>query len=159
MLLWVMGVGFQNTCSFKEVKYFQGYYNTLFRRISPLTDEHSIVVMTVGSKSRWYPRLYSMGSQFSISILLNLCSEPVHSVPRASVLPWNIDLTPLENLTHPLQKRKDSFFKETKDFISNIKWEQIWMSKHEYTVAKSKNQMRARLLVSISFLLSGYWQT
>ena len=46
------------------------------RRFFPLADEHSVVVMTAGSQSR-QSQLYPMGSEFSISVWLNLCSESV----------------------------------------------------------------------------------
>ena len=64
--------------SFREVKCLQDYsilygwvYKTL--RLSSLVVEHNLVVTTVGSLQN-DPRLNPMGSQFFISVLLNLCS-------------------------------------------------------------------------------------
>ena len=51
-----------------------------------------------------------------------------------------------------VQESKDSFFKR-KILFPTMKWEHIWTFKYEYTVAKSKNRWRIRLLLSILFLL------
>ena len=55
MLLWVMGVGFDNTCSVsgnenvsRVIPRLQGWvYKAL--RLSPLVVEHGVVVVTAGS--------------------------------------------------------------------------------------------------------------
>ena len=57
-LLWVMRVGFENTCIAsgksnvsKGIPRLYGWvYKTL--RLFPLADEHSVVAMTAGSQSR-----------------------------------------------------------------------------------------------------------
>ena len=65
MLLRVMGVGFDNTCTFGEVKCLQGYSKTLWMgipfRLSPVVVDCSVVVMSA--------RLNPIGSQFSIPVL------------------------------------------------------------------------------------------
>ena len=96
---------------------------------------------------------------------------------RVSPPPWNIDLTPflpsrtqkIQNLSdtlfmsnptqnfgelgsHPLKmypcpKKTITQFLKKQNFISNIEVRTLWTLKYEYTVAKSKNQRRARLLV------------
>ena len=58
--------------------------------------------------------------------------------------------SPLEMYPRPI-KRKTHFLK--KQLFSTMKKEHNWMLKYEYTVAKSKNQRRVRLLLSILFLL------
>ena len=58
MLLWVMGVGFENTYTISGKGnvsrvipgLFGWFYQTL--RLSPLVVEHTVVVMTVDSQSR-----------------------------------------------------------------------------------------------------------
>ena len=75
MLLWVVSVGFDNTCTLsgkwnvsKVIPRFSGWvYKTL--RLFPLVVKHSVEVMSV--------RLNPMGSQFSIPVVWNLCSESV----------------------------------------------------------------------------------
>ena len=76
MLLWVIGVGFDNTCTvsakwnvYRVIPRLYGWvYKTL--RLFPLVVvEHSVVVVSA--------RLNPMGSQFSIPVLWNLCSESV----------------------------------------------------------------------------------
>ena len=62
-----------------------------------------------------------------------------------------IDSSPLLRCTL-VQESKDSFFKQ-KILFPTMKWEHIWTFKYEYTVAKSKNRWRIRLLLSILFLL------
>ena len=77
MLLWVMVLEFENTCTVswkrnvsRVVPRLYGWvYKTL--RVSPLAVEHSIVVMTMGSQSR--QSQIELGIQFSILVLLNLC--------------------------------------------------------------------------------------
>ena len=56
-----------------------------------------------------------------------------------------------------IQKNKDSFSKETKDLISDNEMRAHLTLKYEFTVAKSKNHRRLRILLSISFLLSNWW--
>ena len=81
MLLWVMGEGFDNTCTVPGKwnvsrvipRLYGGVYKTL--RLFPLVVEHSVVVMSA--------RLNAMGSQFSIPVLWNLCSE--------SVVAWTVE--------------------------------------------------------------------
>ena len=68
-------VGFDNTCTVSGKwnvprvipKLYGWVCKTL--RLSPLVVEHSVVIMSA--------RLNPMGSQFSIPLLWNLCSEPV----------------------------------------------------------------------------------
>ena len=75
MLLWVIGVEFNDTCTvsgkgnvFRVIPRLHGWvYKTL--RLSLLVVEHSVVVATA--------RLNPMGSQFLIPVLWNLCSESV----------------------------------------------------------------------------------
>ena len=78
MLLWVVGVGFDNICAVSGKwtvssvisRLYEWVYKTLW--LSPLVLEHSVVVMSA--------RLNPMRSQFSISILWNLCSESVGGI-------------------------------------------------------------------------------
>ena len=73
MLLWVMGVRFDNTCTVsgkwnvsRVIPRLYGWvYKTL--RLSTLVVEHIVLVMS--------GRLNPMGSQFWILVLWNLCSE------------------------------------------------------------------------------------
>ena len=75
MLLWLMGVGFDNNCIVSEKwnvsrvtpRLYGWIYKTL--GLSPLVVEHSVAVMM--------DRLNLMGSQFSIPVSWNLCSESV----------------------------------------------------------------------------------
>ena len=77
MLLWLMVLEFENTCTVswkrnvsRVVPRLYGWvYKTL--RLPPLAVEHSIVVMTMGSQSR--QSQIELGIQFSILVLLNLC--------------------------------------------------------------------------------------
>ena len=81
MLLWVMGVGFYNTCTVsgkwnisRVIPRLHGWvYKTL--RLPPLVVEHSLVVMSA--------RLNPVRSQFLIPVLWNLCSE--------SVVAWTVE--------------------------------------------------------------------
>ena len=58
MLLWVMGVGFENTCTVSRKwnvsRVTARLYGWLYKnlRLSPLGVEHGVVVMTVGCQSR-----------------------------------------------------------------------------------------------------------
>ena len=82
MLLRLMGVEFENTCTvsgkwnvFRVIPRLYGWVcKTL--RLSPLVIEYSVVVMTAGSQWRWC-RLNPISCQFSIVILWNLSSESV----------------------------------------------------------------------------------
>ena len=82
MLLWVMGVGFENTSTvsgkWNVSSVIPRLYGWVYKtwKLFPLPDEHSGAVMTAGSQSD-DPRLYPMGSHVSIPVLLNLCSESV----------------------------------------------------------------------------------
>ena len=75
MLLWVMGVGFDNTCTVSGkwnvsrviLRLYRWVYKTL--RLSPLVVDHSVVVMSA--------RLNPIGSQFSIPVLWNFYSKSV----------------------------------------------------------------------------------
>ena len=77
MLLWLMGVRFDNTCAVsgewnvsRVIPRLYGWvYNTL--RLSPLVVEHSVEVMSAGLKP--------VGSQFLIPVLWNLCLEAVRA--------------------------------------------------------------------------------
>ena len=78
---WMMGVGFENTCIgsgkwnvSRVISRLCGWVNKTLR-LSPLTVEHSVIGMTADNQD--YPRLNPMGSQFSIPISWNLCSESV----------------------------------------------------------------------------------
>ena len=72
MLLWVMGVGFNNTCTVSRKwnvsrvipRLYEWVYKIL--RLPPLVVENSAVVMST--------RLNPKGSQFSIPVLWNLFS-------------------------------------------------------------------------------------
>ena len=75
MLLWVMGVGFDNTCAVsgkwnvsRAIPRLYGWVHQALR-LSPLVVEHSVVTMGA--------RLNPMVSQFSIPVLWNLYSESV----------------------------------------------------------------------------------
>ena len=102
----------------------------------------------------------------------NLWKTPI--VPsRVSAPPWNFDLTPFYLVpppppSPPTLKKKSVWICQTphpvtyplwatpsinKILFSTMKWEHIWMLKYAYTVAKSKNQRRVRLLVCILCLL------
>ena len=82
MLLWVMGVAFDNTCTVSGKwntsraipRPYAWVYKTL--RLSPLAVEHSVEVMAAGSQSR-RSEIESYGSQFSIFVLSNLCLKSV----------------------------------------------------------------------------------
>ena len=84
MLLWVMSVGFEDTCTvpgkwnvFRVIsRLFGRVYKTL--RLNPLVVERNVVVMTAGSH-QGDPKLNPMGSQFSILDLWNLSSELAES--------------------------------------------------------------------------------
>ena len=75
MLLWVMGVEFDNACTVSEKlnvsrvipRLYGWVYKTL--RLSQLLVEYSVVVMST--------RLNPISSQFSIPVLWNLSSESV----------------------------------------------------------------------------------
>ena len=74
----MIGFGFNNTCTVSRKwnvsrvipRLCEWVYKTL--RLSPLVVEHSVVVMSA--------RLNPMGSQFSISVISNLCSESVRGI-------------------------------------------------------------------------------
>ena len=80
MLLWVMGVGFDNTCTVsgkwnisRVIPRLYGWvYKTL--RLSLLAVRHSVVVMTSGFQWR---RSQIESYQFSVPVLSNLCLESV----------------------------------------------------------------------------------
>ena len=83
MLLWVMGVGFDNTCAVsgkwnvsRVIPRLYGWVYKTFR-LSPLVVEHSFMVVSA--------RLNPKGSQFFIPVLWNLCSESLgHKILRPS---------------------------------------------------------------------------
>ena len=58
MLLWVMNVGFENTCTISRKwnvsRVIRSIYRWIYKilRLSPLAVEHRVVVMTAGSQSR-----------------------------------------------------------------------------------------------------------
>ena len=74
-----MRVGFENTCTAWEKSnvscFIPQLYGWVYKtwRLFPLVDEHNVAVMAAGSQSTQS----HMGSQFSISVLLKLCSESV----------------------------------------------------------------------------------
>ena len=59
--------------------------------------------------------------------------------------PWNVPSS---------KKAKAHFLKKQKTSFPTMKFYHIWTLKYKYTVAKSKNQRRVRLLLSILFLLN-----
>ena len=75
MPLWVLMVGFDNTCAasgkWNVSRVFPKLYGWVYKtlRLSPLVVEHNVVVMSA--------RLSPMGNQFSIPVLWNVCSESV----------------------------------------------------------------------------------
>ena len=84
MLLWVMGVGFENTCTvpgkwnvFKVISRLYGWVDETLK-LNPLAIEHRVVVMTAGSHQE-DSKLNPMGSQFSIPDLWNFSSELVRT--------------------------------------------------------------------------------
>ena len=79
-----MRVEFENTSTVSGKSNISGIISRLYGwvyktwRLFPLADEHSVAVwLRVPNQDD--PRLYPMGSQFSISVLLNLCSESVEA--------------------------------------------------------------------------------
>ena len=125
MLLWVMDVGFDNTCTvsgkWNVSRVIPRLYGWLYKtlRISSLVVEHSVVVVMSA-------RLNPMGSQFSISVLWNLCSEsvvawtvenqlrtPTLAVRVQLLLGWNTYVlfnTDIVNFVENRRGRKHSFF-------------------------------------------------
>ena len=93
MLLRVMGVELDNTCAVSRMWNVSRVISEIYRwvdnnlRLSLLVVEHSVMVMTAGSQSR----RSQIDSQFSISVLWNLCSESVWS----KILRPNCGLQPL----------------------------------------------------------------
>ena len=75
MPLWVMMVGFDNTCAasgkWNVSRVFPKLYGWVYKtlRLSPLVVEHNVVAMSA--------RLSYMDNQFSIPVLWNVCSESV----------------------------------------------------------------------------------
>ena len=74
----------------------------------------------------------------------SLYEKPPSKFCRTWLPPWYVPQS---------KKAKTHFLKKEKILFATMKWEQIWTSKYEYTVAKSTNQWRVRLLPSILFLL------
>ena len=88
-----MGVELDNTCTVSRMWNVSRVISEIYRwvnntlRLSLLVVEHSVMVMTAGSQSR----RSQIDSQFSISVLWNLCSESVWS----KILRPNCGLQPL----------------------------------------------------------------
>ena len=53
-LLWMMSVGFENSCTALGKPNVSRVIPSLYGRLFPSADEHSVVVMTVGCQSRRY---------------------------------------------------------------------------------------------------------
>ena len=118
--------------------------------ITNLISQAKIIVSSRVSVLPWlyWPYPFYLGPPQKI---LNLSAPPPPSF-------WATHLKILENFTPPLkctlvQKSKTHFVKKQNILIPTMKWEHIWKMKYKYTVAKSKNQKRVRLLLGILFLL------
>ena len=108
----------------------------------PFSAEHSVHQGISPTLKYWPHPFLSRPLQNSKSVRLPLYEQAPLKFWRAWISPLKCTL---------LQKSRYSFFKETKDFISNNE-----MRTHlnvEISIIQSKNQRRVRLLLSILFLL------
>ena len=111
---------------------------------------YHIVLQGISPTLKYWPHPFfpTPPKKHSKSVRRPLHEQPPSKFWRTWLTPWNVP---------SYKKAKTHFLKKQMILFPTMKWEYIWMLKCEYTVAKSKNQRRVRLLLSILFLLGSYW--